>query len=158
MYDTWKMGCWSLTEAFESRECTHEHTVKVGLQCNLYSVFIYMFSQLIMASVRSKLLFYHLLYFLNVSTIFLDISTLFQARIISYSHFCEIYHTLLTFKYHVSCTDGKISVRIDLLFYLFFHRHPIQVVFLSCRPFVVNTTFSTGLVDRPTGKKHTTVG
>ena len=27
-----------------------------------------------------------------------------------------------TFKYHVSCTDGKISVWINLLFYLFFHR------------------------------------
>jgi hypothetical protein len=32
-------------------------------------------------------------------------------------------------------------------------------VFLSCRPFVVNTTFSTGINDeRPTGKKHTNVG
>ena len=30
-----------------------------------------------------------------------------------------------TFKYHVSCPDGKISVRINLLFYLFFHRRPI---------------------------------
>ena len=45
------------------------------------------------------------------------------------------------FKYHVSCTDGKISVRIDLLFY------PSNTcVFLSCRPFVVNTTFSACLV------------
>ena len=25
-----------------------------------------------------------------------------------------------TFKYHVSCTDGKISVKINLLFYLYF--------------------------------------
>jgi hypothetical protein len=25
-----------------------------------------------------------------------------------------------TFKYHVTCTDGKISVRINLLFYLYF--------------------------------------
>ena len=31
-----------------------------------------------------------------------------------------------TFKYHVSCTDGEISVRIDLLFHLFFHRRPCQ--------------------------------
>ena len=31
-----------------------------------------------------------------------------------------------TFKYHVSCIDGKISVRINLLSYLFFHRRPIQ--------------------------------
>jgi hypothetical protein len=31
-----------------------------------------------------------------------------------------------TFKYHVSRTDGKISVVINLLFYLFFHRRPIQ--------------------------------
>ena len=29
---------------------------------------------------------------------------------------------LNTVKYHVSCTDGKISVRINLLFYLFFQR------------------------------------
>ena len=32
-----------------------------------------------------------------------------------------------SFKYHVSCTDGKMSVRINLLFYLFFHRRPIPV-------------------------------
>ena len=31
-----------------------------------------------------------------------------------------------TFKYHVSCTGEKISVRINLLFYLFFHSRPIQ--------------------------------
>ena len=40
-------------------------------------------------------------------------------------------------------------------------------MFLSCRPLVVNTTFSTGLVsvqnvffnnERPSGKKHTNVG
>ena len=36
-----------------------------------------------------------------------------------------IFHKLIellignTFKYHVSCTDGKISVRINLLFYLY---------------------------------------
>ena len=39
----------------------------------------------------------------------------------------------------------KISFRVNLLFDLFFHRRPIQQLFLSCRPFVVNT-FSTGLV------------
>ena len=33
------------------------------------------------------------------------------------------------------------------LFYLFFHRRPTHKLwFLSCRPFVVNATFSTGLV------------
>ena len=33
------------------------------------------------------------------------------------------------------------------IFYLFFHRRPTdKLYFLSCRPFVVNTTFSTGLV------------
>ena len=55
-----------------------------------------------------------------------------------------------TFKYHVSCRDGKISVTISLLFYLFFRpsSHP-TVVFLSCRPFVVNTTFSTPTVNCP---------
>ena len=36
-----------------------------------------------------------------------------------------------TFKYHVSCTDGKISVRINLLFYLYFppSSHPKFVCF-----------------------------
>ena len=29
---------------------------------------------------------------------------------------------LIAFKYHVLCTDGKVSVRINLLFYLFFHK------------------------------------
>ena len=36
-----------------------------------------------------------------------------------------------TFKYHVSCADGKISVRINLLFYLFFHRRLIQQLCVS---------------------------
>ena len=35
-------------------------------------------------------------------------------------------NTYSTFKYHVSYTDRKISVRINLLFYLFFHRRPNQ--------------------------------
>ena len=49
-----------------------------------------------------------------------------------------------SFKYHVSCTDGKISLRINSLFYLFFTVNPSNsCVFFSCRPFVVNTTFST---------------
>ena len=52
-----------------------------------------------------------------------------------------------TFIYHVSCKDGNILVKINLLFYLYFppSSHLIYV-FLSCRPFIVNTTFSTGLV------------
>ena len=71
------------------------------------------------------------------------------------------------FKYHVSCTDGKISVRINLLLYLFVTVVPSNTcVFVSCRHFFVNTTFSTGLVGvevssdnvRPTGKKHINVG
>ena len=54
------------------------------------------------------------------------------------NHYCG-------FKYHVSCTNGKISFRINLLFYLFFTVVPFNTcVFLSYRPFVVNTTFSTG--------------
>ena len=32
----------------------------------------------------------------------------------------EYYVISITFKYHVSCTDGKISVRINVLFYLYF--------------------------------------
>ena len=52
-----------------------------------------------------------------------------------------------TFKHHVSCTDAKISVRIIYFYYLFFHSRPNhKLCFLSCMPFVVNATFSTGLV------------
>ena len=44
-----------------------------------------------------------------------------------------------TFKYHVSCTNEKISVRIIYFYYPFFHCHPThKLCFLSCRPFVVN--------------------
>ena len=51
-----------------------------------------------------------------------------------------------TFKYHVLSSDGKISVQ-NIFYYLFFHRRPThKLCFLSCRPFVVNATFSTGLV------------
>jgi hypothetical protein len=34
------------------------------------------------------------------------------------------------FKYHVSCTDGKISVRIkiEITFIFRFHCHPIQLI------------------------------
>ena len=41
----------------------------------------------------------------------------------------------------------KFTFRINLLFYLIFppSSHP-TFVFLSCRPFVVKTTFSAGLV------------
>ena len=50
-----------------------------------------------------------------------------------------------TFKYHVFCTDGKISVRINLP--LFSTVVPaIICMFLSCRPFVVIKTLSTVLV------------
>ena len=65
------------------------------------------------------------------------------------------------------CTDGKISVRINLP--LFSSVVPSNIcMFLSCRPFVV-ITFSTGLVgvevtsgccynnERPTGQKQPTV-
>ena len=41
------------------------------------------------------------------------------------------------------------------LFYLFFHRHPTHKLrFLSCRPFVVNVTFSTGLVVSSFSKRY----
>ena len=37
-----------------------------------------------------------------------------------------------TFKYHVWCTDGKISVRIIYLYCLFFHRRPThKLCFIS---------------------------
>jgi len=53
-----------------------------------------------------------------------------------------------TFKYIVLRTDGKISVRIILLFYLYFVTvFPSNIcMFLSCRPFVVVTTFPIGLM------------
>ena len=35
------------------------------------------------------------------------------------------------FKYHVSCTDGKISVRIIYFSYLIFHRRSNHKLFLS---------------------------
>ena len=86
---------------------------------------------------------------------------------------------------------ANFYIRINLLFYLFSTVLPFNsCVFIFCRPFVVNTTFSTGLVsfevssfswlgqktgdrrnfnthktcwkcindERPTEKKHTTVG
>ena len=50
--------------------------------------------------------------------------------------------SLNTFKYHVSCSDGKISVRIYLP--LFSTIVPFySCMFLSCRSFVINTKFST---------------
>ena len=49
--------------------------------------------------------------------------------------------------YPVSCPDAKISVRIIYFNCLFFHRRPThELCFIFCRPFVVNATFSTGLV------------
>ena len=39
----------------------------------------------------------------------------------------EPYKGINNFNYHVSCTDGKISVRIIYFYYLFFHRRPIQL-------------------------------
>ena len=54
-----------------------------------------------------------------------------------------------TFKYHVSCTDEKISVRINSFLLLIFSTVvPFNsCIFLSCRPFVVNAAFSTDLVE-----------
>ena len=53
---------------------------------------------------------------------------------------------LNTFKYRVSSSGGKISVGIIYFNYLFFYCRPThKLYFLSCRPFVVNATFSTGL-------------
>jgi hypothetical protein len=41
-----------------------------------------------------------------------------------------------------------LLVTIIYFYYLFFHRRPThKLCFISCRPFVVNATFSTGLVD-----------
>ena len=56
----------------------------------------------------------------------------------------NIFSILLNIMFHAPI--GRFSVRINLLFYLFFYRRPIQQLFsFSYRPFVVNT-FSTGLV------------
>ena len=59
----------------------------------------------------------------------------------------QLYAYYNTFKYHVSCTELKISVEIIYFYYLFFHRRLTnKLCFLSCRPYIVNATFSTGLV------------
>ena len=42
--------------------------------------------------------------------------------------FIDSFQVINTFKYHVSCTDGKISVRINLLFYLFLRYKEILAV------------------------------
>ena len=61
----------------------------------------------------------------------------------------ESTYSLNTFKYHVSCTDWKIPVRIIYFYYLFFHRRPAhKLCFLSCTLFVVNATFSTAQARR----------
>jgi hypothetical protein len=52
-----------------------------------------------------------------------------------------------TFKYHVSCTDGRFQLELIYYFTYFSTIVPSNgCVFLSCRPFVVITTFSTGLL------------
>ena len=51
--------------------------------------------------------------------------------------------TLSTFKYLVSCTDGKVSVRIIYFIYFSTGVQSNSSVFLFFRPLVVNTTFST---------------
>ena len=61
-----------------------------------------------------------------------------------------------TSEYHVSCTDGKISVRIIYFYYQFFHRRPFQCfVFFPRRPFIVTATCWSCRVndERPTGNK-----
>ena len=79
-----------------------------------------------------------------------------------------------TFKYHVSCPDGKISVELINFINYFFTVVPFNSCdFLSCRPFTVNTTFSNSSCwmlkfyktcwecrvndGRSTGKKNTTI-
>ena len=61
---------------------------------------------------------------------------IFETFQLSFSQFICAFHQEITsffqqefpFRYDVSSTDGKISVTINLLFYLFFHRCPIQVL------------------------------
>ena len=56
-------------------------------------------------------------------------------------------YIIYTFKYHVSCTDGKISVRIIHFTYFSTIVPSKRFLFLSCSPRFW-----------PTGKKYTTVG
>ena len=57
------------------------------------------------------------------------------------------YGFINTFKYHVSCANGKISVRCIYFYYIFSHRRSNhKLCFLSCKAFVVNVAFSTDLV------------
>ena len=50
------------------------------------------------------------------------------------------------FNYHVSCPDGKISVRINLFTYFSSVVAFNSCVFFYCRPFIVYATFLTDLV------------
>ena len=61
--------------------------------------------------------------------------------------------------YHISITDEMISVRINLLFYLFFHRRPIQHLWDRKNFYTHKTCWKCCIkYERPTGKKHTNVG
>ena len=46
------------------------------------------------------------------------ISSNIAKKHVSYIHLFELMHN--AFKYHLACTDGKISLRINLLFHLHF--------------------------------------
>ena len=68
----------------------------------------------------------------------------------------EVDYFIYIFKYHVSCTNGFLNImfhapmgrfQLELIYYFTYISTVfpfIICVFLSCRPFVVNTTFSTG--------------
>jgi hypothetical protein len=64
-----------------------------------------------------------------------------------------------TFKYHVLCTDGKISLELVYYFTYFSAVIPSNIcVYLSFRPFVVNTTEETSTPTRPVENVLTTKG
>ena len=67
-------------------------------------------------------------------------------------HISSFLHIVFnTFKYHVFAPMGRFQLE---LIYLYFHRISItQLLFLSCRPFVVISTLSTG----PMGVEVTSV-
>ena len=84
------------------------------------------------------------------------------SNVISFGLLCALCRIFFIGLYHVSCTDGRISVRIKLELLTIV---PFNACVLSWRPFIVITIFSTGLVgcwkchdnnERPTGKNTTT--
>ena len=81
--------------------------------------------------VLQKLKFCQRMYTMEKPTLLMQIregELIYYISTIIPSNICVFFSCFI---YHVSCTDGKISVRINLIFYLFFQRCPIQHLCVS---------------------------